>query len=126
MKKLSDVLISRQEGKLSFWCPGCQEEHQINYGETGGPQWSWNGNEVKPTFTPSVLVRSGHYAGGKEGEGCWCTYNKQHPEDANMFCNRCHTYVTDGRIRFLSDCSHALAGQTVDMVPFPKREDLHA
>jgi hypothetical protein len=26
--------------------------------------------------------------------------------------------VTDGRIQFLGDCTHALAGQTVDLLPF--------
>ena len=30
-------------------------------------------------------------------------------------CKRCHSFVTDGRIQFLSDCTHALAGQTVDL-----------
>jgi hypothetical protein len=28
---------------------------------------------------------------------------------------RCHIFVTDGKIEFLSDCEHALAGQTVPM-----------
>lgn len=28
----------------------------------------------------------------------------------------CHSFVTDGKIQFLSDCTHDLAGQTVDMV----------
>jgi hypothetical protein len=27
----------------------------------------------------------------------------------------CHSFVTDGRIQFLSDCTHELAGQTVDL-----------
>jgi len=27
----------------------------------------------------------------------------------------CHSYVTDGRIQFLADCTHALAGLTVDL-----------
>ncbi len=27
----------------------------------------------------------------------------------------CHSFVTDGRIQFLSDCTHPLAGQTVDI-----------
>lgn len=28
---------------------------------------------------------------------------------------RCHSFIEGGRIRFLSDCSHALAGQTVEL-----------
>lgn len=29
----------------------------------------------------------------------------------------CHSFVTDGKIRFLNDCTHDLAGQTVDLKP---------
>ena len=31
----------------------------------------------------------------------------------------CHSFVTDGRIQFLGDCTHSLAGQTVDLPEFP-------
>lgn len=27
----------------------------------------------------------------------------------------CHSFVRDGKIEFLSDCTHRLAGQTVEM-----------
>ncbi|MNJ76318.1 hypothetical protein D3C77_735750 [compost metagenome] len=27
----------------------------------------------------------------------------------------CHSFVTDGRSQYLTDCTHALAGQTVDL-----------
>jgi len=27
----------------------------------------------------------------------------------------CHSFITDGKIQFLSDCTHHLAGQTVDL-----------
>lgn len=30
----------------------------------------------------------------------------------------CHSFVTDGNIQFLSDCTHSLAGQTVPLKPF--------
>lgn len=30
-------------------------------------------------------------------------------------CVVCHSFVTAGRIEFLPDCTHALAGQTVDL-----------
>jgi hypothetical protein len=32
----------------------------------------------------------------------------------------CHSFVTDGKIQFLGDCTHALAGQTVEL---PEQED---
>ncbi|MDO7235351.1 hypothetical protein Q5M68_18790 [Acinetobacter baumannii] len=31
--------------------------------------------------------------------------------------SRCHLFLTEGKIQFLTDCHHELAGLTVDMVP---------
>lgn len=100
----------------SFMCPGCGEAHgvTVDRGTGGGPEWGWNGSTSAPTFTPSILIRTGHYT----GRGCWCEYDKAHPDDKSGFtCRQCHSFVRDGRIEFLSDCSHALAGKTVDL-PF--------
>ncbi len=38
-------------------------------------------------------------------------------------CVRCHTFITDGRIQFLGDCSHKLAGQTVDLPAWPEERE---
>ncbi len=59
-------------------------------------RWQWNGDMDKPTFSPSLL--------------CGHTSNR-----------RCHSFVRDGRIEFLSDCDHELAGQTVDMLEEPEQ-----
>lgn len=102
--------------QLAFWCPGCKTAHAVTVGQGG---WGWNGSGESPTFTPSVLVQSGHYIASHTG-ACWCTYNAEHPDDPVSFrCYQCHTFVTDGRIQFLGDCSHDLAGQTVDLPMFP-------
>lgn len=99
-----------------FWCPGCDGAHQVCIGEGPGPRWGYNGDPELPTFTPSVLVRSGHYVPGQEGKSCWCTYNAEHPDGLAPFkCSVCHSFVTDGRIQFLGDCTHELAGQTVEI-----------
>ena len=110
-------------------CPGCGEFHSMQVAPSGGPvsgpNWGFNGNLEKPTFTPSILSRSGHYASHfVPGSSCWCTYNAEHPEDATFNCNICHSFVTDGRIQFLNDCTHALAGQTVDLPPYMKIKDI--
>jgi hypothetical protein len=79
-------------GDWGFHCPGCGYGHSFRVtGDATRPQWTWNGSLDKPTFTPSLLV------------------NKDYPE------SRCHSFVTDGRIQFLSDCHHKLAGQTVEL-----------
>lgn len=68
-----------------FQCPGCGYHHSFNN------SWSYNGDPVKPTVHPSLLV------------------NKDDPR------TRCHSFITDGKIQFLNDCFHDLKGQTVDL-----------
>jgi len=114
MSQLSKVLRDTENNGLSFMCPACKVPHGIKYGEGG---WSWNGDIDKPTFSPSVLVRNGHYL-HPDKKDCWCTYNIDHPE--NKFkCIICHSFVTNGMIQFLDDCSHELAGQTVPLMEWP-------
>lgn len=102
------------ENALAFHCPGCGCGHRINIaGEH--PRWEWNGSVNAPTFMPSIKVSNGHFADGHKGE-CWCTYNASHPEQPAPFsCSVCHSYVSDGKIRFLADSTHKLAGQTVEI-----------
>ncbi len=116
------VLRTIEGGGLAFRCPGCDEMHYVHVGDGSGPRWGFNGDYDKPTFTPSILVRSGHFLPEhKPGEACWCTYCAEDEEDGEpgFSCKRCHSFVTDGQIQFLSDCSHALAGQTVALKPVP-------
>ena len=95
-----------------FNCPGCGERHCLPVGEG---KWEWNGSVDAPTFRPSILVRQGHYVPGHE-DSCWCTYNAEHADDPAPFkCGICHSFVTDGRIEFVSDSTHWLCGQTADL-----------
>jgi uncharacterized protein DUF6527 len=89
-------------GYLMFECPGCATVPQIVEGPSarhrikveGEYAWGWNGSLDAPTITPSILFQ-------------W--YHKGDPPiDA-----RCHSFIKDGQIEFLSDCTHALAGKTV-------------
>lgn len=116
--KLRHWVGDGQEG-YTFWCPGCNRAHSV---KTSAGGWGFNGNGDAPTFTPSVLVRTGHYVPGHEDKkDCWCTYNAENPDDPAPFqCHTCHSFVTDGRIQFLGDCTHSLAGQTVDLPDFEK------
>jgi hypothetical protein len=84
----------------------------------GTGKWTWNGDMEKPDFKPSLLTQSGHFAPQfKEGDSCWCTYNKEHPNETPSFhCYRCHTWINDGKVIFLDDCSHELKGQTLDLI----------
>ena len=93
-------------GMLTYWCPGCKGGHTIYFG--GGETWQWNGDAVRPTLSPSVLARP--HAVSFDESGGNRTYQP-----------RCHSFVRDGRIEYLADSDHELAGQTVDMVPLPER-----
>lgn len=111
-------LGNAERGEYSFQCPGCGETHVIPTKSPlhNGAMWAFNGNVDLPTFTPSLLVRSGHYVPGQKSDTCWCTYNKEHPDDPAPFvCFICHSFITNGKIQFLNDCTHHLAGQTVDL-----------
>lgn len=111
---------------IAIECPGCGQGHLLPTrwspdGTTPSPavqgraQWDFNGNLDRPTFSPSLLVRTGHHSPGRKGD-CWCTWNAKHPgEPAPFVCGICHSFIRDGRIQFLNDCTHALAGQTVDL-----------
>lgn len=98
-----------------FHCPGCNDVHHV-----ATKLWEFNGDMRRPTFSPSLLVRSGHYAPGQRDGHCWCTYNAEHPnEEAPFNCYQCHSFVRDGQIEFLGDCTHWLAGQTIELPVIP-------
>lgn len=118
------VLRVIEGGQLGFWCPGCEQMHVINVSHEGHPAWSFDGNYDAPTFQPSVLSTSGHYTSRfRPGtDACWCTYNAEHHDDPHKFeCVRCHLFVRNGMIEFLSDCTHKLAGKTVKLESMPQR-----
>lgn len=76
-------------------CPGCEGGHGVPVnGHASGRGWQWNGSLDAPTLTPSVLVNVG---------------------GSNPTEPICHSFVTDGKMQFLGDCTHALANQTVEI-----------
>ncbi len=109
------VLRTLDGGRVGFMCPGCQELHQIRVEGEGRPRWAYNGNHDRPTFTPSVLVNSVQCVNDEKGEwtGEWV-----YGADGKPLPSVCHSFVTDGQIQFLGDCTHSLAGQTVPLKPF--------
>jgi len=119
---LSPVLADVQPDRVAFWCPGCKSSHTLSVSGDGAI-WGWDRNADRPTFTPSVLFRSGHHIPSQAGKRCWCDANRERVEQGKepygFTCGVCHSFVTDGRIQFLSDCTHALAGQTVDLPDYP-------
>jgi len=94
-KTSADVLgrVADNPTLFLFDCPGCGYAHHL---ETKPGAWTWNGDLVKPTANPSLLINK---SGGGDSP-------------------RCHLFISEGKLRFLADCTHDLAGQTVNMKPF--------
>lgn len=59
------------------------------------PRWSFDECYARPTFYPSLLNQTSDSV--------------------------CHLFLREGKLRFLADCTHALAGQVVDL-PEPPYE----
>lgn len=120
MALLSPVLRSLEGNRLAFICPGCNTMHSVSIAPDQRPRWDYDGNATAPTFTPSVLIKTGHMASAhKPGDSCWCTFREEHPtREVRSRCGVCHFYVRAGKLQFLDDCTHDLKGQTVEMVAF--------
>jgi hypothetical protein len=84
---------------VAFHCDGCESAHVIPI--TGPHAWGWNGSMDAPTLTPSILVTYPANPEALEEFKEWRTER------------RCHSFVTNGQIQFLGDCTHKLANQTV-------------
>lgn len=84
--------------RIVFFCPGCSESHSIPVSaiawKQGNREWWWNGLAEKPTVKPSIMYNVGR---------------------SNPTAHLCHSFVTDGKIQFLNDCTHHLRGKTVDL-----------
>jgi len=106
------VLRTVEGGGLMFWCPGCDGAHQVQAGAGPGPRWGFDGDYERPTFTPSVLVRGSRPITDDERRRIMAGETIE-PEPTV-----CHSFVRDGQIQFLGDCTHALAGRTVPLKPF--------
>jgi hypothetical protein len=95
-----------------FHCPGCECGHFYDVSTDGNhPSWQFNGDMDRPTFTPSLLVRSGPPARD-------CYEDGTAKPGVTIDCV-CHLFLTDGVIHYLGDCTHRLAGQSV---PLPEIE----
>lgn len=79
-----------QYDNLAFHCLGCNFVHIID------KRWIFNNDLNNPTINPSLLVR----------------------EPVGNKVNVCHSFIREGKIQFLSDSTHGLAGKTVEIPDF--------
>ncbi len=90
------ILCAPEEATMLYiYMPGPSELLQIPImmkgARKGTSNWTWNGSVDKPTLKPSILTT-------------WQGY-------------RCHSWLTDGMVKFLPDSTHELAGTIVELLP---------
>jgi hypothetical protein len=103
---MNPIVVARKEcigvdpprtiAKHFYWCPGCDMLHGIAIApdvQSNGASWTFSGTLECPTYAPSQVF--------------------------TLTEKRCHTFIRGGQIEFLSDCTHALRGQTVPLPPVP-------
>jgi hypothetical protein len=102
LHRIDPKAIAQGMPDVVFQCPGCNCGHGVWTSKPNhlGAQWTWNEDMVRPTFSPSLNITWG---GG--------------PDDVPR--GVCHSFVRDGQIEFLSDCTHSLAGKTVPLPSSP-------
>ena len=81
--------VSETDVKYFFDCPGCKQIHGFS------SAWKFNKNFENPTVSPSILAR-------------WTMGEARVP-------HICHSFIKEGKIQFLGDCTHHLKGQTVEL-----------
>ncbi len=91
-----------------FYCPGCLHYHMLPINGADNA-WDFNNNADSPTFKPSILARGVDHLTEAE-ETLILAGVKIEPRKYV-----CHSFVTDGKINFLHDCTHSLAGKTIDL-----------
>jgi len=100
--------VNTTDGNLygyQFTCPGCSRIHLLPVGMGTGhmyPHWRFNDDLEAPTFEPSIQAR-------------WDSGPGSH-------MNICHSFVRNGNIQFMDDCTHSLRGQTVALMDFGEFE----
>ena len=109
------VEIINEPGTFMFDCPGCKKGHQVWTKPGNGACWQFNGDVERPTINPSLLVR---YPWFKE----FIEYKEDGKpligKQGTEFTYVCHSFIRDGKIQFLNDCTHELAGRTVELPEF--------
>ena len=114
MTKIRKVQRSENTWQYHFVCPGCNEEHSFN-----DITWQFNQDFSKPTISPSYLITFDHASieNNKKHKEFYKEHGryptrKELPYDLH---DRCHSFIKNGMIQFLGDCTHDLKNKTVEL-----------
>lgn len=93
-----------------FFCEGCKCDHGIWVNtHPNGSNWIFNNDVDHPTVSPSILITYPSFRNKDEnGVGIAGT----------EYIHTCHSFITNGMIQFLSDCTHDFKNKTVDLIDY--------
>ena len=111
MARLVKAYPGRDESVMVFHCPACKDDHHVTVGGIHG--WDWNGDVDSPSLSPSIRVTRTVYERDGNGDPI--------PETVRQV--DCHTWMTDGRLKYFPDCYHEMAGMKwIEMPEIRERE----
>lgn len=87
-------------GEPAYYCPACKILHRVNVNNPNarnGSRWTWNGDAVRPTFSPTIVFMF----------------------DSLPYCK---STVTAGRIYYHKESLHDMAGESIPLQPIPIEE----
>lgn len=120
-RKIHKIIVGNSSG-YAFWCNGCNTAHVVTE--------KWSVDEKTMTISPSILVHENwkmpdnwDYATAPKDE----SGNLLKQENGKLFdaikTPRCHSFVRNGKIQYLGDCTHLMANKTVEIPEFEMYED---
>ena len=115
MKKVKLTMHEGRPVRVEFRCPGCGRMHSLPLrGPESHSGWEFSGSAENPTLSPSILARTGPFP--EDHDPGHIILQRGIVDELNAErCLVCHSFVRNGRIEFLGDCTHRLKGQTVPL-----------
>lgn len=98
------TILARGTDRWFHWCPACEQRHALP--DRG---WTFNGDEHRPSFSPSFKHTFVHWTGGTDDRGLGLGERQERV---------CHYIVTDGLMQFCVDSWHKRS-DIVAMPPIP-------
>lgn len=104
--------VKLDSDSCEFSCPGCGQVHFLPIVPGPHASWAFSGDATYPTLSPSIAAQGMLAEFGDDGEwtGKWILDGS-----GNTIPYVCHSFLRNGLLEFLSDCTHTLAGQTVEL-----------
>lgn len=115
--------VTHEKQHAVIMCPACGYTHVMGVGpHARGAKWDFNGDDDKPVFRPSLLMRTTLWHPPVTAENHAEYVANPWPQERREYV--CHSFIgingaQPGQIIFLGDCTHDLKGQVVELPDCP-------